>query len=1641
MARHADDKTTGLIDAAAKLVRQGAAGEAAERFLRLFFAHVPPDDLKDQTPKNLAGAARSVWDFAQCRKPGREAVRLYNPVPKTHGWSCPHTVVEIVNDDMPFLVDSVTAALNRRDIEVRLVIHPILPIERDETGRLIRLGETSDVEIAGAAESCMLLMIEEQPGPAHEEIAKLLTGVLHDVRLAVEDWRPIRQRCRDLIRDLDRSPPRLAKEEVEEAISFLEWLDDDHFTFLGYREYRFQGSGQKALAKIDPDSGLGLLRNVGFSVFDGLRDLGKLPPDVQDWVKSPELLRITKANRRSTVHRDAHIDAIAIKLFDSKNRVCGERLFIGLFTSPVYSQSPREIPQLKRKVDRVLELAGFSPASHDGKALLHILETYPRDELFQIDAAELQQTALGVLHLQERQRTALFVRRDPFERFVSCMVYVPRDRFDTSLRLKLQALLAEAYAGRVAAFSTQLGDALLARLHVIIKTTQGEVPDVEVSALERQLAEAARSWIDTFEAALIATHGEQDGLRLFRRYARAFPTNYREAHVAKDAVADLGKVEEALGGARLALDLYRPHGAPAEVLHFKLYIAGHPIPLSDVLPMLEQMGLRVISEVPYEVRPGRSKSESDGAQDDRAQDDKAAEAAVWIHDFSLRLRPGQSVDLDEVRGAFHEVFALTWADEMEGDGFSGLVLAAGLTAREIRILRAYAKYLRQAGITFSQAYMEETLARNPVIAAKLAKLFEQRLDPAQRRGRTPAELETAEQALVAGIETALEAVANLDEDRILRRFLNVIGATLRTNYYQTDAQGRTKSYVSFKLDSRAIEELPEPRPYREIFVYAPQVEGVHLRFGPVARGGLRWSDRREDFRTEVLGLVKAQQVKNAVIVPVGSKGGFVPKRLPPPSEGREAFMAEGVAAYKTFIRGLLDITDNTKAGKIVPPKQVVRHDANDPYLVVAADKGTATFSDYANGVSQDYGFWLDDAFASGGSAGYDHKAMGITARGAWESVKRHFREIGKDIQREAFTAIGVGDMSGDVFGNGMLLSKQTRLIAAFNHLHIFVDPDPDPAKSFAERKRLFALPRSTWDDYDKRKISKGGGVFERKAKSVPVSPEMRELFGLTHEKVTPNELIHAILTSSAELLWFGGIGTYVKASDEGNLEVGDRANDALRIDAEALRCQVVGEGANLGMTQRARIEYALKGGRLNTDAIDNSAGVDCSDHEVNIKILLGAAEQDGKLTRPQRDKLLAKMTDEVAELVLRDNYLQTQSISVTQDLGCHLLDRLSRYMRTLERSGQLDRTLEHLPDDETIEERMKANRGLTRPEIAVLLSYAKIALYDELLESDLPDDAALDSDVIGYFPTPLRKTYADQIRGHRLRREIAATLATNEIVNRMGISFVHEVREKTGYSAAEIVRAFMIARDVFGLSALWAEIEALDNSVPAEIQASMLVETGRLAERVTVWMLRVERQPLDIAGAIERYRPGVAALGSSLERFLTEADRSMLAHQAERLREYRVPKALAETVAGLHLRYAACDLVRLAGLAGLAVEQTAQIYFTVGARFGFDWLRRASSHLASDTAWDKLAITAIVDDLDAYQFRAAESVLDTAKANGGLKQLGKANGTAVIDRWVESRRPLVLRSEQLLGELRATGTPDFAMLAVANRQLKSMVEG
>ncbi|MDJ0974149.1 MAG: NAD-glutamate dehydrogenase, partial [Planctomycetota bacterium] len=1209
------------------------------------------------------------------------------------------------------------------------------------------------------------------------------------------------------------------------------------------------------------------------------------------------------------------------------------------------------------------------------------------------------------LDLQERPHIAFFPRHDPFGRFVSCLVYVPREQYDTDFRIRIQKILSQAYDGEILAYYTMMQDTAHARLHFIVKTTPGDVPIVDRDVIEHELIEAGRSWSDHLRDALIDEHGEHGGLQLFRVYGKAFSSAYRDSFSPAVGVHDIASIEQALTGTGFAQNLYRPVEAEPHQVRYKVCSLGAAAPLSDALPVLENMGLRVYREIPYRIRP------------------EGKNALVWLRDFELVAKDKRPIDLVQIRDGFHEAVEDVWNGAMENDGFNMLVLRAGLTSRQVTVLRAYCKYLRQAGITFSQEYMEETLANHTDVARWLVRLFEVRFDPDHEGDRDVDAL-----ALVERIFGELENVSNLDDDRILRAFLMVVDATLRTNYYQRGADGEAKAYLAFKLNSQAIPQLPKPRPMCEIFVYSPRVEAIHLRGGRVARGGIRWSDRREDFRTEILGLMKAQMVKNTVIVPVGSKGGFVVKQ---PPESWEELKLEVVACYRILMSGLLDLTDNLDGADILPPERVVRRDGDDPYLVVAADKGTATFSDTANEISADYDFWLDDAFASGGSAGYDHKVMGITARGAWESVKRHFRETGKDIQAEPFTVAGVGDMSGDVFGNGMLLSEQIRLVAAFNHLHIFVDPDPDPATSFAERKRLFDLPGSTWDDYQRSAISTGGGVWSRSKKSIPLSPEMQVLFGLEESAVTPNELVSAILKSDVELLWFGGIGTYVKASREGHTAAGDRANDAVRIDATQLRARVIGEGANLAMTQKARVEFDLRGGRMYTDFIDNSAGVDCSDHEVNIKILLGEIEREGDITRKQRNELLEAMTDEVAQLVLRDNYLQTQSVSVTHRLGAHLLDRQGRFMRTLEKAGLLDRGIEDLPDDEELSERLGRGDGLTRPELCTLLSYAKMTLYDELRDSDLPDDPYLLDDLMEYFPTPLQTRFPDAIQAHRLRREIVATMVTNEMLNRAGISFVHEVREKTGHAASEIARAYLVCRTIFELPTLQAEIEALDNQVPSAAQAALLIECGRLLDRGTVWMLRHTQHPLDVGRETTRFGDGVREVMGHLDTMLGSDQKQTMAMRKDALRAEGAPEEIADRAARLYFKVPACAIVLLANDTEVPVEQVAATYFRVGSRFGFNWLRRTANRLPSDTAWDKLAVTSLVDDLENHQLNLTRRIMSTPNGDRAPDEM--------IDMWASTRRPLVSRAEQVVSELQAQSSLDFAMLAVASRQLNAMI--
>ncbi|WNK00267.1 NAD-glutamate dehydrogenase [Thalassospiraceae bacterium LMO-JJ14] len=1608
---HAGGAIASTALGAAQKTDKGKKGKLLRAFIAEYYAHVPEHDLKALSGPELVGMARAHLETGMTRKPRTANIRVYNPDSKSNKWSADHSVVEIVTDDMPFLVDSISSELTRRELPIHLVIHPVCKVRRSKTGTVLDILERGHMDVDARTESFMHFQIAQQPEKALREIAASLKSVLEDVRASVEDWRPMRERMETVIDDLAVEPRGIQLEEASEIRELLRWLHDNHFTFLGFREYKISSAGKKTRVTVDRASGLGVLRDPGTTVFEAFQSKGALPAEIAEFLGKRDLLTVTKTNQRSQVHRSVHMDAIGIKKIDKNGKVIGHRLFVGLFTSVAYNLSPRNIPLLRRRLQNIIDRAGFSRDSHDGKALLNILETYPRDELFQIKEERLFEIATGILHLQERQRVALFVREDVFKRYLSCMVFVPRDRYDTGLRQKMQEILADAFGGEPSAFFTQLGDSPLARVHLIIKLMGRKMPKYNTLELEAKIAEAARSWGDRVLDALTAREGEARAHALHARFKNAFGPSYQAQYSSDEVLFDLDKIEALACEGGIGFHLYRPDGTDAASVRFKLYNPETEIPLSDVLPVFEHMGFKVINEAgPHSVTLP-----------------DAGFSRLVIHDFGLEQRSGAAIDVDAIRDNFEDAFARVWHGDAESDGFNALVIGAGLSWRDIVVLRAYCKYLRQVGITFSQAYMEQTIARHPGFAGLLVDMFHTIFDPAQAKNKKS----NPERMRKTYLEK-LENVASADEDRILRRFLNLLDSTLRTNFFQMGDDGTAKSYVSFKINSREIEDMPLPRPFREIWVYSPRVEGVHLRFGFVARGGLRWSDRPEDFRTEVLGLVKAQQVKNAVIVPVGSKGGFVCKQ-PPADNSRDAFLSEGIACYKIFLSGLLDITDNISGPRVTQRKDVVRLDGDDPYLVVAADKGTATFSDIANGVSIDYGHWLGDAFASGGSQGYDHKKMGITAKGAWECVKRHFREIGVDTQSEDFTCIGVGDMSGDVFGNGMLLSKHIKLLAAFNHMHIFVDPDPDPAKTWVERKRLFDMGRSSWTDYNTKLISKGGAIFERNAKSLKLSPEIKALFGIDKDTVAPNELLKAILKHNADLLWFGGIGTYIKAAHESAADVGDRANDAIRINGADVRAKVIGEGANLGTTQLGRIEFAQHGGRLNTDSIDNSAGVDSSDHEVNIKILLGQVMQAGNLNQSARNKLLASMTNEVGALVLRHNYDQGQAITLIQARGLAALDNQHRLMKTLERADRLNRTVEFLPDDEVMAERAQQRHGLFRPEIAVLLSYAKLWTYDELLASDVPDDPYLFNDLVKYFPTPLREKYRGEIAKHRLRREIVATRLTNNLINRMGSSFVNEVREKTGLGVPEIARAWFIAQEIFEMPKLWAEIEALDNKVPAATQTSMMIDTHHLLEWVTLWFLRHGEKNLDIGSNCGAFADGMRTLAANLSSTLPKHYVSDLKSRAQPYIDHGAPEALALRVANLVNLYSGCDIVKLAIKRKGDVLAVAKGYFAIGTRFRMGRLRAAAELLDSESHWQQLAIAALVEEIYSHQLHLTEAVLESARKGASPQQ--------AVDTWITSNPALVEPTEQMLGELWNVEVNDLSMIAVASRQLRTMVDG
>ncbi|MEL0632772.1 NAD-glutamate dehydrogenase [Pseudoalteromonas carrageenovora] len=1591
-----------ILDNVCKLIQKKVHADnvlLVEKFAKALYSNMSKEDLANRNDSDLYGAALSLWNSLEKNTTDDAVIRVFNPEVAKDGWQSSHTIVEIITKDMPFLVDSVRMAMTRENIASHLLLHCPLKIQRDSDAKISGLSNLKAEQESTSTKTVFFIEIDRQTDTSViESFKKELESVLVDVSIAVDDWQPIRKKLVSVIKELPKRHHKKSEHEISETTEFLDWLAKDNFTLMGYREYELcpvQGDYQ---LKGKMDTSLGLMKN---STEEHSRLLSELPEVARQEARSSNLLILTKTNSISRVHRPAYIDYVGIKRFDDEGNVIGEDRFIGLFSSSFYNNSATDVPVLKSKINRIMEMCDFAKGTHAYKAVLNILETYPRDELVQARENELLEVAMGVLQVQERDMCRLFVRKDAYGRFLSCMVYVPRERYNTALRRETQDILANAFnSDDKVEFTTYFSESTLARTHYTVRVTDNNI-EYNVKDIENNLVEAARTWEDKLQSALLESAGEARGNDLNRKYCNAFARSYKDEVLPSAAVVDIEKLELLSDENKLEMLFYRPQEeANSNIVRLSLFHKDEPIHLSDVMPMLENFGLRVVGETPYSVKT------SDGRIN-------------WIMDFSMLIDSKGMADFDKISARFRAALTNVWGNRLENDGFNRLVLMGGLTGREASILRAYAKYMRQIGVTFSQSYIESTFANYPNIAAQIVNLFAKKFSV-----KSPASAKTLEK-LSTQIYLELENVANLDDDRIIRLYVDMIVATLRTNYFQKDDAGQFKSYVSFKIQPSLIPDVPLPLPAFEIFVYSPRVEGVHLRYGKVARGGLRWSDRREDFRTEVLGLVKAQQVKNTVIVPVGSKGGFVCKQLP--SE-REAFIKEGQECYKIFIRGLLDITDNIERGEIVPARDVVRHDEDDAYLVVAADKGTATFSDIANGIANEYNFWLGDAFASGGSVGYDHKKMGITAKGAWESVKRHFREMDIDCQTTDFTVVAIGDMAGDVFGNGMLLSKHIRLQVAFNHMHIFVDPNPDAATSYPERERLFNLPRSSWEDYNKELISAGGGVFSRAAKSITLSPEMKKMLGTKKASMTPNELMKASLMMNFDLLWNGGIGTYIKHSNETDADVGDRANDALRINGKELGAKIIGEGGNLGATQLGRIEFAAKGGRVNTDFIDNVGGVACSDNEVNIKILLNGLVAEGDLTRKQRDELLYSMTDEVSELVLKDCYRQTHTISITQSKGASTLKEKIRFIHALEKEGKLNRAIEFIPSDEELAERAAAGKDLTRPELSVLVSYAKMVLKESLVTEEITENPYYRQLLVKSFPRPLREKFNDAMNNHPLRKEIIATKLANNIVNDMGLNFMVRMHEETGANEAEIALCYSIASEIFEMRDTWSSISALDNKIPASVQTEMLYQLRRTVRRATRWFLRHRNKALTIEQSIEFFAPIFKDLSENLNSYMVEKENERIVVESDKLVQSGVPKEIAKRIVSLSSLFSVMDLAEIANSSSKNISMVSNTYFKLGARMGLHWFLDQITHQPVANHWQALARSSYREELDWQQRTLSEVVLNSFE--GDDSDVDKQ-----IDQWMDSQDLLLQRWKQMLAEFKTSQSHDFAKFSVALREL------
>ncbi len=1560
------------------------------------FGHAAESDLTAYDMADLSGLTVSLWRHVDKWPEAGKGVKVqvFNPNVEEHEWQSGHTSVVLLARESPFIVDSARMALNRMGVNIHRLFYGDFHSERNASGQLQGFSEKAE------SNNELLVYFEiDHVSEARQrrQTERELESVINDVYMVVDDFPAITEtvkKARETVGKLDKGS-KLPKEEVAESGVFLDWLLDDHFTLLACDRYKIKNGKVEPIA----ESAQGLFRKPSRSAAEHIDLSGEqLSASAYD----PRIVTFAKSGRRSSVHRPAYSDYVIIKEFNKAGEVIGGYRILGLYTSDVYNDSPRSIPIVRRKIAEVLRRAGFADGSHNSKELAQILHTFPRDELILSTVDELLDTTLSVLSIQERKQIRVFSRRDPYGQFLTALVYLPREIFNTEIRMQIQELIAGRLDVEGSDFSIYLSESVLARIRFVFKLSKPLAEPLDARELERTIVQMARRWEDELDEALSEQLGEEQGVNLFSDYRRAFPYGYREKYSARVAVTDIQRMESLFANPDLQLTLsFYLSQEPSETnLKLKIFHQDGELMLSDLVPVLENFGLRVVDEIPYPVE------RADGRR-------------VYIYDFTLLYEADPDLEPAQLREIFHDAFINIWYGRAENDHYNQLILGSRLTWREVAMLRGYAKYMKQIRFGISQEYIATTLIRHPDLTETLSYLFSARFNPVRKKR---AELQAR---YTAKMEEGLEQVANLNEDRILRKYMELMQATLRTNFYQEDENGQRKAYISFKLDPRAIAEIPKPRPQFEIFVYSPRVEGVHLRGGKVARGGLRWSDRLEDFRTEVLGLVKAQQVKNAVIVPVGAKGGFVAKQLPDPSD-REAFMAEGVACYRTFIKGLLDISDNLVGGNVVSPTNVIRHDEDDPYLVVAADKGTATFSDIANEVAQGYNFWLGDAFASGGSNGYDHKKMGITARGAWVSVQRHFREMNINVQEEPVTVVGIGDMAGDVFGNGLLSSRSLKLVAAFNHMHIFLDPDPDPEKSYQERERLFQLPRSSWEDYDQKLISKGGGVFSRHAKSIDLSPEVRKLLGVRREKMTPTELISHILRAQVDLIWNGGIGTYIKATTETHAAVGDKANDNLRVDATELRAKVLGEGGNLGVTQLGRIEFARHGGRCYTDFIDNAGGVDCSDHEVNIKILLDELVKNGDLTLKHRNEWLVSMTDEVSKLVLSNNYRQTQAISIAAREALLRVEEYRRHITAFESAGKLDRALEFLPDDEQISERKALGQSLVLPELSVLISYSKGDLKEALISQDAGADDYLAREVYTAFPQSLVDKYGSQVHAHRLKREIVATQLANDLFNHMGIVFVHRLQESTGASELDIVKGYVAARDIFGMPELWQAVESMDYQVDSELQLNLMSRLSRMVRRATRALIKSNRLNLDVADLVRRYHGSINELAVAMPKFLHGEMASQHSEAVVAYTKAGVDKSVAPRLAACDHLYHGIAIIGVATQLKVSLERTAQTFYMLGERLSLNQFAGALSAMPVGTHWQAMAREALRDDLEQQQQRLTWGVL-TMDDGGDLE--------ATVERWTRAHQPLVDRWLRIVREILATTEPEFSMYSVATREL------